>query len=76
MNLFPPFEVVHLLLCPEPHHLARVHFTEAVLEAVVILDVAVPIPELVEGGLEHFESTLGRDSLLLHAGEREGKGIR
>ena len=55
---YRPLEVVHLLLCPQPYHLAGVHLAEAVLEAVVVLDVAVPVPELVEGGLEDFEGTL------------------
>lgn len=45
---------MHLLLCPHPDDLAGVQLAEAVLEAIVILDVLVSVLEFVKGRLEHL----------------------
>lgn len=72
-----PFEVVHLLLGPQLDHFAWVLLPEPVFEAVVILDVAIPVLELIESRLEDFDGTLWGDGLALHTvcaceGRREG----
>ena len=53
-----PFEVVHLLLGPQLDHLAWVLLPESIFEAVVILDVAISVLELIESRLEDFDGTL------------------
>lgn len=62
-----PAEVVHLLLGPQADDLAWVQFAEALLEAVVVLDVAVAVFELVERRLEDLQHHLVWDGLLLQA---------
>lgn len=53
-----PFEVVHLLLGPQLDHLAWVLLPKPIFEAVVILDVAISVLELIESRLEDFDGTL------------------
>ena len=56
-----PSQVVHLLLCPKTDDLARVELAEAVLKAVVILDILVSVPELIQCRLKHLQHTLRWD---------------
>ena len=58
-----PPEVVHLLLCPELDNLPWVVLV-ALVEAVVILDVATPMLELIECRLVYLDGTL-RGHLLI-----------
>lgn len=62
-----PGEVVHLLLSPQVDNFARIQLAEAVFEAVVILDIFVPVLKLIQGGLENFEDTLFWNNLLFKA---------
>ena len=62
-----PFEVVHLLFSPQLDHLAWVLLPKSIFEAVVILDVAVSVLELIESCLEDFDGTLWGDGLALQA---------
>lgn len=67
-NIFlVPGEVVHLLLSPQADNFARVQLAEAVSEAVVILDIFVPVLKLIQCGLENLEDTLFRNNLLFKA---------
>lgn len=65
---------MHFLLCPQTNDLAGVQLAEAVLEAVVILDVLVPVLKLIECGLEDLQYHLLWNWVLLHAG-MEDKSI-
>lgn len=60
-----PFQVSHFLLGPEFDELAWVDLAQPVLEAMVVLDVAVSVLELVQGRLEDLHGTLGWDHHLL-----------
>ena len=60
-----PFEVVHLLFSPQLDHLAWVLLPKPIFEAVVILDVAVSVLELIESCLEDFDGTLWGDGLAI-----------
>lgn len=62
-----PAQVVHLLLCPQSNGLAWVQFAEAIFEAIVIFDVAIPVLELVQSRLEHLQHHLVGNRLLLQA---------
>ena len=69
-----PFEVVHLLLGPQLDHLAWVLLAKPIFEAVVILDVAVSVLELIESCLEDFDGTLWGDGLTLQTVCMWGRG--
>ena len=56
---------MHLLLGPQLDHLAWVLLAKPIFEAVVILDVAVSVLELIESCLEDFDGTLWGDGLTL-----------
>lgn len=58
---------MHLLLGPQTDDLAWVQFAEAVLEAVVVFDVAVSVLELVQRRFKHLQHHLVWDGLLLQA---------
>lgn len=58
---------MHLLLSPQADNFARVQLAEAVFEAVVVLDVFVPVLKLIQGGLENLEDTLFWHNLLIKA---------
>lgn len=58
---------MHLLLSPQADNFARIQLAEAVFEAVVILDIFVPVLKLIQGGLENFEDTLFWNNLLFKA---------
>lgn len=58
---------MHLLLSPQADNFARIQLAEAVFEAVVVLDVFVPVLKLIQGGLENLEDTLFRNNLLVKA---------
>lgn len=62
-----PAQVVHLLLCPQSNDLAWVQFAEAIFEAIIIFDVAIPVLELVQCRLEHLQHHLVGNRLLLQA---------
>lgn len=62
-----PGEVVHLLLSPQAYNFARIQLAEAVFEAVVVLDIFVPVLKLIQGGLENLEDTLFWNNLLFKA---------
>ncbi len=62
-----PGEVVHLFLSPQADNFARIQLAEAVFEAVVILDIFVPVLKLIQSGLENFEDTLFWNNLLFKA---------
>lgn len=64
-----PFQVVHLFLSPKLHQLSWVYLPKPVLEAIVILDVAVSVLELVQCCLEDLDSTLGWDIKFIRPGE-------
>lgn len=71
-----PGQVVHLLLRPQPDDLARVQLAEAVDEAVVVFDVAVPVLELIEGRLVDLQDHFLWNRLLLQAGKtRASEGL-
>lgn len=53
-----PGQVVHLLLGPQADDFAGVELAEALLEAIIVLDVAVAVLELVERRLEDLEHHL------------------
>ena len=55
---------MHLLLSPELDNLLWVVFV-APVEAVVVLDVATSMLELIECGLVHLDGTLWRQLLVL-----------
>ncbi len=62
-----PGEVVHLFLSPQADNFTRIQLAEAVFEAVVILDIFVPVLKLIQSGLENFEDTLFWNNLLFKA---------
>lgn len=61
-----PLEVMHLFLGPQSNNLAWVLLSKSVLETVVILDVPVPVLELIECRLEDLDGTLWGDGLAFH----------
>lgn len=56
---------MHLFLRPQPDDFAWVEFAEAVDEAIVVLDVAVSILEVIECGFENLQNHLVGNRLLL-----------
>lgn len=58
---------MHLLLCPQSDDLAWVQFAEAIDEAVIVFDVAIPVLELVQRRLEHLQNHLAWNQLPLQA---------
>ena len=62
-----PVQIVHLLLRPEFDELPGVLLAHHVLEAEVVLDVAVAILELIQCRLKHLDSTLWRDCPVFRA---------
>ena len=68
-----PGQVVHLFLCPQPDDLAWVEFAEAVLESVVVFNIAVPVLEFIQRGFEHLQYHLFWHGLLLQPGHTQNQ---
>lgn len=62
---FSPVQVVHFFLGPHPDRPSRVLLRESILETIVVFDVLLSILKLIQRRLEHLQSHLPRDNLLI-----------
>lgn len=65
--VFEPCQVVHLFFSPQTDDLARIQLAEAVFEAIIILNVFVPVFEFIQSCLKYLEYTLLWNDHLLKA---------
>lgn len=64
---------MHLLLGPKADDFARVQLAESIFEAIVILDVFIPVLKFIQRCLENLENALLWNDLVLKSAEDENK---